>query len=184
MTQSIDLPASGLMGLGHDAVATLRNAMLQELGANGAGHLQQAGYAGGESVYQAFTRWLAAQRLPAPEALDVPTFASSTSRFFAELGWGSLTMGGGSPIATIDSVDWAEASGSSGLEHPGCHLGTGLMAAFFGRVADQPLAVMEVECRSAGAPRCRFLVGSAEVMQRVWEGMAEGRGYEEMLAER
>lgn len=182
MTQSIDLPASGLLGIGHDALGTLRNAMLQELGANGAGHLQQAGYAGGESVYQAFARWLASQRLPAPESLDVPTFATYASRFFTELGWGSLTMGGGSPVATIDSVDWVEASGSSGLEHPGCHLGTGLMAAFFGRVADQPLAVMEVECRSAGAPRCRFLLGSAEVMQQVWEGMAEGRGYEETLA--
>jgi hypothetical protein len=49
-------------------------------------------------------------------------------------------------------------------------------------VAEQPLAVMEVECRAAGAPRCRFLLGSADVMQQVWEGMADGRPYEELLA--
>lgn len=181
MTQSIDLPASGLMGLGQDAVATLRNTLLQELGANGAGYLQQAGYAGGEAVYQAFARWLADEGHPAPESLDVAGFTSLASRFFAELGWGSVTLGGGSPVAVLDSPDWAEANGSTGLEHPGCHLGTGLMAAFFGRIADQPLAVMEVECRSAGAPRCRFLLGGAEAMQRVWEGMAEGRSYTDLL---
>lgn len=182
MMQSIDLKSAGLVGLGQDAVATLRASMLHALGADAAGHLQQAGYAGGDAVHAAFARWLASQGQPAPESLDVATFAAQASRFFSELGWGSLELTAGSPYATLDSADWIEAAGSAGEEAPGCHLGTGLMAAFFGRVAEQPLAVMEVECRSAGAPRCRFLLGSAEVMQRVWEGMAEGRSYEELAA--
>jgi hypothetical protein len=38
--------------------------------------------------------------------------------------------------------------------------------------------VMEVECRSAGDARCRFLLGSADVMERLYESMAEGKGYE------
>lgn len=169
MTQSIDLKSAGLVGLGRDAVAALRTTLVQGLGGDAAAYLQQAGYAGGDAVHGAFARWLATQGQPAPESLDVEAFAAQASRFFSELGWGSLQLTAGSPIATLDSPDWVEADGAG--EFPGCHLGTGLLAAFFGRVAEQPLAVMEVECRSTGGSRCRFLLGSAEEMQRVWEEM-------------
>ena len=40
---------------------------------------------------------------------------------------------------------------------------------------------MEVECRSMGADRCRFLVGSGEVMQRVYDEMGNGVPYEEAV---
>lgn len=169
MTQSIDLKSAGLVGLGRDALATLRATLVQGLGGDAAASLQQAGYAGGDAVHAAFAHWLAAQGKPSPEALGVEAFAAQASHFFSELGWGSLQFTAGSPIATIESPDWSEADGAGGL--PGCHLGTGLLAAFFGRVAEQPLAVMEVECRSTGGSRCRFLLGSAEEMQRVWEEM-------------
>lgn len=182
MTQPINLPASNLLALGGDAVATLRSALLRDLGSNAAGYLQQAGYAGGYAVYHAFGEWLRARGHGAPESLDVADFGRLASEYFADLGWGSFTLGGGSPVATLDSPDWAEANGGEPLEHPGCHLGTGMLAAFFGTLADQPLAVMEVECRASGAAQCRFLMGSAEVMQQVWEGMAEGRSYEEFIA--
>lgn len=178
MTQSIDLKSAGLVGLGRDAIASLRETLFQGLGPDAAGYLQQAGYAGGDAVHAAFERWLAAQGKPAPESLDVETFAADASRFFSALGWGSLALTPRAPVATLDSPDWVEANGAAGQEGPGCHVGTGLMAAFFGRVAAQPLAVMEVECRAAGAPRCRFLLGSAEEMQRVWERLAAGEPYE------
>ena len=61
---------------------------------------------------------------------------------------------------------------------PSCHVGTGLLAGFFGRVADAPLSVLEVECRSAGANRCRFLIGSVDVLQYVYEAMERGVHYE------
>jgi hypothetical protein len=53
-----------------------------------------------------------------------------------------------------------------------------MFADFFGRIADHPLAVLEVECRSAGAPRCRFLIGNAEVMGHVYDEMGAGTSYE------
>ena len=53
-----------------------------------------------------------------------------------------------------------------------------MFADFFGRIADSPLAVLEVECRSAGAPRCRFLIGNAEVMGHVYDEMGAGQSYE------
>ena len=45
-----------------------------------------------------------------------------------------------------------------------------------------PLAVLEVECRSRGSHRCRFLVGSAEVMGHLYERMTEGASYQEAAA--
>lgn len=181
MTQPIDLPAAGMLGLGRDAVITLRDALLRDLGGDAAGYLQQVGYAGGDAVYAGFEQWLAAKGLPAPGSLDVPRFGTLASQYFVDLGWGSFSFGGGSPVATIDSQDWTEASSTGGMDQPCCHIGTGLLAAFFGRIAEEPLAVMEVECRATGATQCRFLVGSAEVMQQVWEAMAAGQTYEEML---
>ena len=50
----------------------------------------------------------------------------------------------------------------------------GLLADFFERVADAPLACYEVECRSNGASRCRFLLGSADVIGQVYTRMSEG----------
>jgi hypothetical protein len=58
-----------------------------------------------------------------------------------------------------------------------------MFADFFGRIADAPLAVLEVECRSAGAKRCRFLVGNADVMEHVYDTMGRGDGYDDALSE-
>ena len=84
-------------------------------------------------------------------------------------------------VATLDSSDWGEADPSSGLDHPGCHFTTGMFADFFGRIADTQLAVLEVECRSMGSHRCRFLVGSGAVMEHVYDEMGRGVGYTEAV---
>jgi hypothetical protein len=57
-----------------------------------------------------------------------------------------------------------------------------LFAGFFGRVAGRPLAVLEVECRSMGAPRCRFLLGAADVMGHIYDDVERGVAYEEAVA--
>jgi hypothetical protein len=59
----------------------------------------------------------------------------------------------------------------------------GLLADFFGRLAGSTLACYEVECRSNGAPRCRFLLGSTEVIGQVYQRMTEGRTYQEAVQE-
>jgi hypothetical protein len=53
-----------------------------------------------------------------------------------------------------------------------------MFADLFGRLAGAPVAVLEVECRSAGQERCRFLVGSPDVMDAVYEEMGNGTDYE------
>lgn len=176
---TLDLAENGMLAVTRDALAALRNALLRDTGPATAGYLQEAGYAGGAALFEAFRGWLAARGAGAPDALALDEFQRLAGEFFRDTGWGSLTVGSlHDAVATIDSPDWGEATPDAGLEQPFCHLSAGMFADFFGRVADAPLAVMEVECRSAGAERCRFLLGSTEVMQAVYDGMSQGQGYE------
>ncbi len=177
----MNLSGSGMVAVTRDALAGLRNALMRDTGYAAAGYLQEAGYAGGAALFEAFRQWLTLHGAGEPDALPIDEFQRYAADFFREAGWGSLDIGEMDAVATLDSVDWSEASPDAGLEQPCCHLTSGMFADFFGRMAGAPLAVMEVECRSTGAPRCRFLLGSTEVLQHVYEGMASGVGYEEAL---
>ncbi|HXT17980.1 MAG TPA: V4R domain-containing protein [Gemmatimonadaceae bacterium] len=181
MAQSIDLPDNGLVALTRQSLIALRSALFRDVGPNAAALLQEAGYAGGPALYDAFSRWLATHGLPAPDALPAAEFALRATEFFRETGWGAMEIGALDSVATIDSPDWAESDPAFPLEFPGCYYTAGVMADFFGRLAGEPLAVMEVECRSMGAPRCRFLVGSGETMQRVYDAMGQGIPYDQAV---
>ena len=80
----------------------------------------------------------------------------------------------------LDSTDWVEAEPGTS-QTPMCFFSAGMLADFLGRVSDEPVSVMEVECRSRGDERCRFLSATPDVLQRVYEAMTEGRSYEEAL---
>jgi len=175
----IDLTSNTLVAVSRASLSALRSSLLRDAGPAAAGYLQAAGYAGGEAVFEAFRGWLRERGYGSPDALGIEEFAALASEYFHDLGWGAIRLGAvRDTVATLDSSDWAEVDPAGGLDQPGCHLSTGMFADFFGRIAATPLAVMEVECRSAGDSRCRFLLGSAEVMERLYESMAEGKGYE------
>jgi predicted hydrocarbon binding protein len=139
--------------------------------------LQEAGYAAGEGLYRAFA---AANN---PSDLDADLFAETLSEFFTSGGWGALTM---SPVGTealaLDSSDWVEAEPGTS-QTPMCFFSAGMLADFLGRLSDEPVSVMEVECRSRGDARCRFLSATPDVLQRVYEAMTEGRSYEDALSD-
>lgn len=178
MPQSIDLASDGMVALSRASLATLRAALLRDAGPESASYLQEAGYAGGEAVFASFRRWLDAQGHGEPEELDLEEFEQRASEYFRDAGWGSLMIAPlGQNLGALDSTDWGEADPASGLDTPGCHLTTGMFADFFGRLADSPLAVLEVECRSMGSERCRFLLGSVEVMEHVYDAMSRGEPY-------
>ena len=179
---AMDLIGSGMVALSRDTLSALRGALMRDLGYATAGYLQEAGYAGGGGQFDAFRAWLAARGVGDVESLSLAAFQAHASDFFRDCGWGSLRVGHlHDTVATLDSEDWGEATAHASLEHPGCHLTSGLFAEFFGRVAGAPLAVMEVECRSAGSTRCRFLLGSTDVLQQVYDGMASGISYEDAV---
>ncbi|MDB4905631.1 MAG: 4-vinyl reductase [Gemmatimonadetes bacterium] len=180
---ALDLPASGMVALTRDALTSLRASLFREAGPGAAAWLQEAGYAGGGALFDAFARWCAVHGLGSPEQIPQSQFALRASEFFADSGWGTVTLGAlHSGILLLDSSDWAEADPQSAMEFPGCHLTTGMLADFLGRMAGSQVAVMEVECRSMGAERCRFLAGSGETLQRLYDEMGSGRTYDEAAA--
>jgi predicted hydrocarbon binding protein len=183
MSQSLDLAGHGMLALTRASLATLRSALLRDGGPEAAVYLQEAGYAGGDALWTVFKQWLAERNNEPAEALDLKTFERRVSEFFGEAGWGRIEIGAlGDVVATLDSDDWGEADPNSGMDHPCCHLTTGMFADLFGRVAAAPVAVLEVECRSAGAERCRFLVGSPQVMEQIYDEMGRGHSYESAVA--
>ncbi len=184
MIHSIDLADHDMLAMSRTMLAALRAVLFRDAGPQAAAYLQEAGYAGGESVYASFREWLRVHGKAKPDQLEVEEFQHRASEYFREAGWGTIEVGSmHDAVATVDSEDWAEADPTSDLDAPGCHITTGMFADFFGRLSEVPLAVLEVECRSAGAERCRFLLGNAEVMRFVYEEMEQGRTYEEAVAQ-
>ena len=182
MAGMTDLRRHAMLALPSPTLATLRRALLGGGDPEAAIRLQEAGSAGGEACYEAFTNWLEALGRGAPDTLAFDEFAQAAGDFFAEIGWGSLSIASLHDAAiTIDAAEWAESAEPSGDEAPTCFVSSGLFADFFGRVADAPLAVLEVECRAAGADRCRFLVASVEVLEAVYGALAAGEPYENVL---
>jgi predicted hydrocarbon binding protein len=116
-------------------------------------------------------------------ALPLGTFWSELNRYFHEAGWGriahqELNAGVGAVVAS----DWAESDPSESRGAPGCHLSTGLLAELLTRAVGQPVAVMEVDCRSQGGDVCRFLFGSPMTLLHVHRKLAQNGDLEDVLA--
>ncbi|MGH7531255.1 MAG: V4R domain-containing protein [Gemmatimonadales bacterium] len=173
---------AGELAIGRAALRQLHASLANRAGDQAVAVLQEAGYAAGEATYRAFAAWLPAHAgVDRPEDLDAALLGGTLSEFFARAGWGRVAMQpiGVSALA-LDSDDWAEAEPGS-AESPMCFFSAGMLADFLGRLSDQPVAVMEVECRSRGDARCRFLSALPEVLERVYEAMTAGQSYEEGL---
>jgi predicted hydrocarbon binding protein len=183
MTTSADLASHQCLGLGRRALQQLRASLERDSGVQAAAYLQEAGFAGGEQLFGAYSAWLAETcGVATPADLDARHLSDMLARFFADYGWGAVTVRPlGDAVLALDSSEWAEASDEGGAEYPSCHLSCGLLADFLGRMSDGMVAVMEVECRSRGDGRCRFLAGAPETLGLVYERMAQGMGYGEAL---
>lgn len=182
MTQSIDLTSHRLVALTRESLAALRAALLRDGGPTAAAYLQEAGFAGGQKLFDSFRAWLSERGAEAPEELELEEFERYVADYFRESGWGTLSIGSiGDAVATLDSTDWAEADPEAALDAPGCSLTVGMLSAFFGLMVESKFAVLEVECRSMSAPRCRFLLGNTGVMEYVYEEMGRGASYEQAV---
>ena len=172
MTESIDLQSQALVAISRESLNALRASLFRDLGGNAATYLQEAGYAGAAPVFEAFSKWLGARGGPAPADLALDDFASAMGEFFAASGWGTMGFSvGDGGLATIESSDWAEATAGDGSQLSGCYFTSGVFADFFGRITDAQVSVMETECRSMGAERCKFVIGTPEKLQKVYDEM-------------
>lgn len=182
MTSAL-LPAHHCVGLGRRALQQLRTSLERDTGLQAASYLQEAGFAGGEELFAVYADWLhATYGVDQPGQLDAAHLSDVLSRFFAETGWGALTVSPlGGAVLALDASEWAESTEQGGAPYPSCHLSCGLLADFLGRMSGNTVAVMEVECRSRDDRRCRFLAGSPDTMATLYDRMAQGMGYEDAL---
>ncbi len=178
------LSASALSAVPRASLTTLRASLVRDLGDGFAAVLQEAGYAGGDTVFAAFKDWCASSGLGAPETLAYASFQQAAARFFADTGWGTVTMEPlGDTAVAFDSVNWGEADPAAAMPYPSCYYSAGMLADLFGRVADGAIGCLEVECRSALGARCRFLLASPDVIAHVYKRITDGVGYADALKE-
>lgn len=116
-------------------------------------------------------------------ALSLDAFFTELDRYFAQSGWGGLMHEPvNEGIGAIVAKDWAESDPSESRPAPGCHIATGLLAELLSRAAGQPVAVMEVGCRSQGNAECRFLFGSPTTLLLVHKQLAQAGDLEDVLS--
>lgn len=147
--------------------------------------VRQIGFETGEGFLEAFSRWLEHHRQDPgadPSSLAADDFWHHLSAFFASLGWGRLEFEQlHAGVGALTSTQWAEAEAGSGARQPMCHFTTGMLADLLSRLIGSDLAVLEVACRSRGDASCRFLLGSADALQTVFEGLRQGEQVEDAV---
>ena len=88
------------------SLLSLRAALLRSGDAQSAVTLQEAGYAGGNALFESFKAWLSERTHVGVEDLDVDASQHRASEYFSEHGWGTLNVG------TIDDVVAGKGPGS------------------------------------------------------------------------
>ncbi|AHG90250.1 4-vinyl reductase 4VR [Gemmatirosa kalamazoonensis] len=148
------------------ALQSLRAAVLDT--PRGAERLREAGSVAGLALYDDFAARVRERTGAEPEAMPLDEFTAALAEHLARGGWGDVTIDArrDADVMRLTSADWVEGEPDADAESPACHFSTGLLAGFFGRAAGTALAVEEVACRSTGAPRCEFVVGSADAVRR------------------
>lgn len=177
-------PGTAIEGLtiGRAALRQLHASLLRDASEHAVNILQDAGFAAGAGIYQAFCAWLPDHAgVARPEDLDAAQLGDVLTEFFQASGWGAVTVGPvGRAALALDSTDWAEAEPGT-AQSAMCFFSSGMLADFLGRLSGEPVAVMEVECRSKSDARCRFLSAAPETLNAVYEEMSQGRSYEDAL---
>jgi len=179
MTQAIATTPAGCVQLGSPALIHLRRSLERVSGAHAATLLREAGFASGEAMYRALcARVTAHYGLHRPQDLDAHHLALALREFWTATGWGTAgltTLGPG--VMALDAREWAEAA-EGREEYPSCHFSSGMLADLFTRLGGIQAAVMEVECRTRGDDRCRFLVSSPALLTALYQRMTRGEGYQ------
>lgn len=168
--------------MGPRALHALRKALERQLGDQGSALLQEAGYAEGDEFHELLEKWLSEHSgISDPGSLDSNMLGEVLTGFFKTLGWGEVVINRiGTAALAVDSPNWSEAEPGA-ADIPSCNFTVGLLAALLGNLAGRQVAVMEVECRTQGDDRCRFLAGSPQTLQAVYEGLLRGRTYQAVL---
>lgn len=168
------------MALPKTVLVTLRHSLRGEAGPLPTVHaLHAAGYEAGEAMASP----LLASLNDAPEEVTRDEFWSRFRDFWSRRGWGELEHRAPHPgVGLLVSSDWAEAGDDARESQPSCAFTSGLLASILGRVADGPIAVLEIRCRSRGDEDCAFAFGSETTVHDLYGALLEGAGFDDALA--
>jgi predicted hydrocarbon binding protein len=164
-------PAARGVALPPALVRALRAAAVAAEG--GEARLRDAGHTAGRALYDDFSAWVADRAgVEDPSRASLPAFGQSLGAYAAAHGWGALALeadaGDVRGLPTLRATAWFEADPAGAAPYPACHFTTGLLAGFLGRLAGQPLAVLEVSCASCGDAACRFAIGSEAALGELY----------------
>ena len=167
------------------SLAAMRHSLTNDVGTDAAARaLRAAGYAAGDGLFTALTQPFisgSADHQPDVSTLNANTFWKRLSQLFSTRGWGTLSHHAvHEGVGALDSTNWVECVEDSATR-PSCFFTTGLLANLIGRAAGAQIAVLEVECRSRGDQRCRFLFGAPETLNSVYGLMRSGDSADESL---
>lgn len=142
--------------------------------------IRDAGFAAGQALFEHFAEWLAEQGQDSPTNLSDEQFPWLLEAFLHSQGWGRAELVPLSQaVMALDVSDWSEGGSPHGY---GCLVTTGLLSGFFGRLAGAPISVLDVHAPELAEGRSRFLLGSVDVLDYVWEAMGRGIPYEHAAA--
>jgi predicted hydrocarbon binding protein len=172
------------------SLAAIRRALVTEVGPDIAARaLQQAGFAAGDKLYDLLASHLSPGQ-PDPygarniDDVGAATFWRRLSEMFATRGWGRLSHEQAhAGVGALESSDWVEADPDSGATRPSCFFSAGVLANVLGRAANGEVGVLEVECRSRGDVRCRFLFGGKDALAAVYDSIRTGQDADSSVAQ-
>ena len=165
------------------SLAAMRVSLTKEVGPDVAARaLRAAGYASGDAFFLALTQAFGeGGGSPQFGGLGLATFWRRISQLFSTRGWGTFAHESVHPgIGALDSVNWVEALPESALR-PSCFYTTGLLANLLGQTSGEEVAVLEVECRSRGDQRCRFLFGAPQTLKALYGRVRLGEPVDESI---
>jgi predicted hydrocarbon binding protein len=167
------------------SLSAIRHALTEEVGADAAATaLRAAGYAAGDALFTALTQQFGQDpesSLAALGALNADTFWRRLSQLFSTRGWGALAHSVVHPgVGALETTSWVEAEPDT-TTRPSCFFTTGLLANLLGHAAQSELAVLEVECRSRGDARCRFLFGNPTTLEVLYGRLRAGDSIDQSI---
>jgi len=178
------ITADSRLAGGRAVLEQTRVVLERELPDRAAVLLREIGFSAGLPVYDGLVRSVVARYgVETPQALDARYLGEALAGFLRDDGWGTVSVESlAEGLLAVDSTDWSEAE-PRGADFPSCHFTSGMLSDLFTRLGGYPAAVMEVECRSRGDARCRFLVGSPGVLTWLYDGMVRGASYDQLATE-
>jgi predicted hydrocarbon binding protein len=165
------------------SLAAMRQALTEDVGADAAARaLRAAGYAAGDALYAALTQPFGdSDGGEKVGELPAAAFWRRLSQLFSTRGWGTLSHEPAHQgVGALESANWVEAVPGNG-SRPSCFFTTGLLANLLGRAAGSTIAVLEVECRSHGDERCRFMFGAPDSMNAAYNLIRSGETPDSLL---